>query len=312
MYAGGVAITATLFNDPACPWGYSANPALSVLRWRYRDQLDWRLVVIVLREDTSDRVANGFTPARMARGARMFRDRFGMPITAHARERLVPTGRVCRAVVATRLAHPGRELAAMRALQFAWFNGPELLDEDDAIEHALGDVEGIDAGAIVAALDAPEVIAAYEADKAESRTAAGGPTDFQGKAATDGALVRYTAPSIIFEHNGRRLEAGGFQTIEAYDVLIANLDTSLERTPPPDGPLPLLEYFTDGLTTQEVAVLLAGNLQLPDRAGAEEALIELAADGAIARQPLGDDALWRPAAAARSGGPAPRDALAAA
>ena len=108
--------------------------------------------------------------------------------------------------------------------------------------------------------------------------------------------MRYTAPSLVFELDGRRLEGGGFQPIEAYDVLIANLDATLERTPPPEGPLPLLEYFSDGLATQEVAVLLAGNLVLPDRAGAEDALIELAADGAVTREPLGNDALWRIAA----------------
>jgi len=35
-------------------------------------------------------------------------------------------------------------------------------------------------------------------------------------------VVRYTAPSILFESaDGRRLEAGGFQPLEAYDVLIA-------------------------------------------------------------------------------------------
>ncbi len=98
---------------------------------------------------------------------------------------------------------------------------------------------------------------------------------------------------MVFEHDGRRLEVGGFQPLEAYDVAIANLDRSLQRHSPPDGPLPLLEYFTDGLTTQEVAALLAGHLRGPDRAGAEEALIELAAGGAIVREALGDDALWR-------------------
>jgi hypothetical protein len=51
----------------------------------------------------------------------------------------------------------------------------------------------------------------------------------------DGELVRYTAPSVVFELEGRRLEGGGFQPIEAYDVLIANLDPTLERTPPPAG-----------------------------------------------------------------------------
>jgi 2-hydroxychromene-2-carboxylate isomerase len=283
-----VAISATLYNDPACPWGYSANPALSVLRWRYRDGIVWRLVVIVLREKPGE----GSTPARQARSSRSFRDRYGMPFSAQPKERPIATGRSCRALVATRLLHPGREIAAMRALQFAWFNTTELLDRDEAIERALARVVGIDAKAVIAALDAPEVIAAYEADKTQTRNAAGGATQYQGKAALDGELVRYTAPSVVFEHDGRRLEVGGFQPLEAYDVAIANLDRSIERHSPPDGPLPLLEYFTDGLTTQEVAVLLAGHLRDPDRAAAEEALIELAADGAIAREALGDDALW--------------------
>jgi protein-disulfide isomerase-like protein with CxxC motif len=281
-----------MYGDPACPWGYSANPQLSVLRWRYRDQLDWRLVMIVLREDTAERASGGFTPAVQARYGRIFRDRFGMPITAQARERLVATEQVCRAVIATRLAYPGRELAAMRALQFAWFNGSGLLDEDAAITEALGRVDGIDAAAVVAAMHSDGVNAAYEADKAESRTAVGGPTEFQGKAAASDGVVRYTAPSVIFELDGRRLEAGGFQPVEAYDVLIANLDTALERTPPPEGPLALLEYFSDGLTTQEVTELLAGNLAVHDRGAAEESLIELAANGAVRREPLGDDALW--------------------
>jgi protein-disulfide isomerase-like protein with CxxC motif len=287
-----VAIQATLYNDPACPWGYSANPQLSVLRWRYRDQIDWRLVMIVLREDTAERAAGGFTPAVQARYARIFRDRFGMPITAEARERLVATEQVCRAVVATRLGYPGRELAVLRALQFAWFNGSGLLDQDAAIVDALEGFVGIDAAAVVAAMHSDSVSAAYEADKAEARTAGGGATEFQGKAAENDGVVRYTAPSVIFEVDERRLEAGGFQPVEAYDVLIANLDTTLQRTPPPEGPLPLLEYFSDGLTTQEVAELLAGNLAVRDRGAAEEALIELAANGLVRRQPLGDDALW--------------------
>jgi hypothetical protein len=252
--------------------------------------------VIVLREGPIEPQPNGWNPVRQARGALMFRERYGMPVGAQARPRLTATDRVCRAVVATRLAHPGRELAAMRALQLAWFNTTDLLDEDAPIERALARVDGVDARAVVAALDSPEVSAAYEADKAEARSAAGGPTDFQGKAALDGELVRYTAPSLVFELDGQRLEGGGFQPIEAYDVLIANLDPTLERTPPPADPLPLLEYFSDGLATQEVAGLLAGNLVAPDRAAAEEALIELAADGVITREPLGNDALWRLAA----------------
>ena len=178
-----MAIRVTLYSDPACPWAYSATPALTVLRWRYRDQLEWRLVTIGLREDTSSLASSGYTPARQAAGSRRFRDRYGMPFAAAPRTRLVASGRACRAVVAARLAHPGREFAVLRALAFAWFNTPLLLDGDEAIGAALQAVDGIDVAGVLAALDSAAVAEAYDADKAEARSAAGGPTEFQGKAA---------------------------------------------------------------------------------------------------------------------------------
>jgi 2-hydroxychromene-2-carboxylate isomerase len=292
-----MAISTTLFSDPACPWAYSATPAITALRWRYGDQLDWRLVTIGLRDDPPDPAATTYTPARQASGARRFRDRYGMPFAAAPRSRLVATGRGCRAVVATRLQHPGREFAALRALAFGWFTTASLMDEDEAIAAALAGVEGIDVEAVVAALGSDAVTEAYEADKAEARSASGGPTEFQGKAAVSDGLVRYTAPSLIFNNgDGRSLEAGGFQPLEAYDVLIANLDTGLERRPPPeDGPLGVLRQFPAGLCTQEVAVAMAGNLIDVERDATEDALLELVAEGAVTRTPLGDDALWRAA-----------------
>jgi 2-hydroxychromene-2-carboxylate isomerase len=290
-----VAIRTTLYTDPACPWAYSATPALTSLRWRYRDQLDWRLVTIGLREETADQERGGYTAGRQAAGSRRFRDRYGMPFTASPRARLVATGRACRAIVAARLAHPGREFAVARALAFNWFNDPSLLlDEDASIRAALAGVEGVDADGIVAALDSAAVTEAYDADRGEARSAAGGSTEFQGKAAVSDGLVRYTAPSVLFEHGDRRLEVGGFQPLEAYDVAIANLDPTLDRHLPPEDPGGLLAFFPEGLCTQEVAVLLAGNLMDTDRAGAEDALIALVADGRATREPLGSDAIWRP------------------
>ncbi|MEA2298046.1 MAG: hypothetical protein QOF77_982 [Solirubrobacteraceae bacterium] len=302
-----MAVEATHFTDPGCPWAYSASPALAALEWRYGDQLHWRLVTIGLTEDAGQYLARGYTPLRQVHGYMMFRDRFGMPFSTEPRARISATARACRAIVATRLQAPALEHAVFRALQFGNFTDSVVFDEDADLLRALTRVEGLDAGAVLAALGSPEVTEAYQRDRAEARTAAGGPTEFQGKAADSDGAVRYTAPSLIFEQDGRRLEAGGFQTIEAYDVIIANLDTSLERTPPPESPLPALERFPDGLTTQEVAAVMAGSLQDPDRLAAEQALVELACAGTVARLPLGDDALWRvsrPAAAADGAGSA--------
>jgi hypothetical protein len=96
----------------------------------------------------------------------------------------------------------------------------------------------------------------------------------------------------VFERDGQRLVAGGFQPVEAYDVLVANLDPTLTRREPPETPAPLLEFFRGGLTTQEVAALMTVSNDAPDRRAAEVALIELVGSGEAVRQPLGDDALW--------------------
>jgi predicted DsbA family dithiol-disulfide isomerase len=286
-------VSATLYSDPACPWAYSEVPALRVLEWRYGSQLGWRLVLIGLTEDASQYEARGYTPLRGALGHLAFR-RYGMPFAPAPKARISATARACRAVVAARLAQPGSEWAVFRALQLANFNSSLLLDDDAQLAEVLRGVPGIDADQIISRLDSPEVSDGYEHDHAEARSAAGSAAELQGKtAATDGP-VRFTAPSVVFESDGKRLVAGGFQPVEAYDVLIANLDPTLHREPPPETPAPLLERFREGLTTQEVAALLARGNDAPDGISAEAALIELVAGGQAVREPLGDDALWKP------------------
>jgi predicted DsbA family dithiol-disulfide isomerase len=285
-------IEATLYSDPGCPWAYSENPALRVIEWRYGEQLGWRLVVVGLTEEASQYEQRGYTPLRGALGRARFRSRYGMPFSAAPKARVSATSRACRAVVAARLDHPGSEWSVFRALQLANFTTPLLLDDDGQLGDALRGVPGIDADALVGRIDAPDVVEAYEHDRHETRTAAGSAAELQGKTATTDGPVRFTAPTVTFSSNGTRLVAGGFQPVEAYDVLVANIDPSLHREPAPDGPLPLLERFADGLTTQEVAALMAGNNELPDRDAAEAGLLELVASGDAVREPIGDDALW--------------------
>jgi len=284
-------ISATLYSDPACPWAYSANPALRVLEWRYRDQLQWRLVLIGLTEDASQYEARGYTPLRAALGQQRYR-RYGMPLSPNPKARISATARACRAVVAARVLDAGSEWRVFRALQLANFTTSLLLDDDAQLADALGSVPGIRAAEIVGMLDAPEVSEAYERDRAEARTAAGSASELQGKTAASDGPVRYTAPSVLFERDGRQLQAGGFQPVEAYDVLVANLDPAISRDPVPPSPLPLLQHFTDGLTTQEVAALMTEGNAAPDRQAAEVALLELVGSGDAVRSPLGDDAIW--------------------
>jgi hypothetical protein len=93
-------------------------------------------------------------------------------------------------------------------------------------------------------------------------------------------------------------------------VVVANLDPAIARTAPPDTPEPLLERFGDGLTTAEVAALLAEAPEyVADLEAAERALLQLVGDGAAVREPLGNDALWH---LASPSDPALRERIAAA
>ena len=199
--------------------------------------------MIGLAEDAGQYAARGYTPTRSAIGYRRFR-RFGMPFQITPKARLSATSPACRAIVATRLMSPALEDAALRALQFAQFTTAGTLDDPGILRSALASVEGLDAGTVVGRIDDPEVVAAYEADRARARAAEGSPTEFQGRAANTDGAVRYTAPSLVFDGpDGQRLEAGGFQPIEAYDVVIANLDPTLERRQPAEDPLEVLNAF---------------------------------------------------------------------
>jgi len=284
-------VSVTHFTDPGCPWAYSASPSLAVLRWRFGDALEWELVTIGLTESADQYASRGYTPGDSAVGRMGYR-RFGMPLQVAARTRLMATARGCRAIVATRLRHPGREHAVLRALQFGWFTTDRLMDTPAAIGEAITWVAGIEADAIVEAIESDEVGEAYEADRARARTAEGSPTEAMGRSAATDGPVRYTAPSLIFRCGDRVLDAGGFQTFEAYDVCVANLAPELPRRAPATSALEALAAFPDGLTTQEVAVVMAPHLAPVDRRAAERELVLAHADDAVQRRALGDDALW--------------------
>ena len=292
-------IRVTHFSDPCCPWAYSAGPAFAVLRWRYGLQLEWRHVMIGLSETREQYLRRGMTGESQARNYRSFRLR-GMPFATEPRERPHATWPMCRVVVASRRLAPEREWAVFRALQLAQFTSTLALDEPAAVEGALSWVQGIDPATLVAASTEPETEELFAVDRALARSAAGGATEFQGRSATTPTgEIRFTAPSLVFTAaDGRSLEVGGFQPLEAYDVAIANLDRSLERRPPAEDAADVLAEFPDGLTTSEVAAVMAAHLREPDIEAAEDGLISAVASGAARRRPFGNDALWTPAAVA--------------
>ena len=186
-----------------------------------------------------------------------------MPFATEPRERPHATWPMCRVVVAARRLAPEREWAVFRALQFAQFTSTLTLDEPAGIEQALSLAAGHRRRRAGRGLDRAETEELFAADRALARSAAGGATEFQGRSATTPeGEVRFTAPSLVFTaEDGRSLEVGGFQPLEAYDVAIANLDRSLDRRAPADGRAEVLAAFPDGLTTAEVAAVMARHLR---------------------------------------------------
>ncbi len=292
-----VPLQVTHFSDPGCPWAWSASPAIAALRWRYGAQLDWRLVMIGLTENGAVYEKRGYTPGSQARGYRKFRHR-GMPFATEPRERIHGTWPMCRVVVATRRLAPEQEFAVFRALQFAQFTSTRYLEDPNELRDAIAWVPGIDPDAIIEAAADPETETLFERDRDAARTAEGGPTEFQGKSANTDGRVRFTAPSLRFSNGDLTLEAGGFQSFEAYDVCVANLDTSLSRRAPAEDAAEILPEFPEGLTTAEVAQIMAEDKYAWDLDAAEDALIALTADGRAKRLSFGHDALWVPAEAA--------------
>ena len=61
-----MALKTTLYSDPGCPWAYSENPALAVLRWRYADALEWRFVAVGLADGrgVAVKIADGYPRAK--------------------------------------------------------------------------------------------------------------------------------------------------------------------------------------------------------------------------------------------------------
>ena len=146
-HRGGPVIEATLYTDAGCPWAYSANPALRVLEWRFRDQLSWRLVMIGLREEASEAAVRAYDPRARARALARVRGALRNAVRDR-RQRSGPrgTGRGCRAVVAAGLLEPGQRVGGCSVRSRSRTSrGSVYLDDAESIREALAPCPKVDA-----------------------------------------------------------------------------------------------------------------------------------------------------------------------
>jgi 2-hydroxychromene-2-carboxylate isomerase len=269
------------FTDPTCPWAFSAEPMRWRLRWLYGDQLAWTDRMVVLSEDAAE-MQERLPPPRHAAALAAIQERFGMPIDATERPRAAASAPACLAVVAARLFAPDRQEALLRALRVRIMGG-ELPDEPATVAGAARDA-GLDPAALQEWTTAGEAIAALAADRAAARDPLPAARLLDHKLGGPADERRYTCPSYIAttEDSGPFV-APGFQPMEAYDVLVANVAPGLQRREEPSGVAEVLAWAGTPLATAEVALLCGMT--------AGEARDALAQAGA-AERPVGPDGYW--------------------
>jgi 2-hydroxychromene-2-carboxylate isomerase len=242
-------IEVTHLTDPLCPWAYSFEPALRTLEAGYGDQLEFRTVLIGLVSTIEESSARGSSAAGRALSALRFQ-RFGMPIIPHVRERVIASAPACLLIKAG--AMPGAHLAdaVLRALRLAGYTTDLLLDTDEALAAVCDSVQGLDTSHALRDSRDQRVRTAYEADRLEARTPYRTARALRRTAKSDG-VEHHTAPTLLFTaDDGHCAVVPGFQSFEAYDVALMNLDPSLVRLPPTELNEPLAAY-PGGLTSQE-------------------------------------------------------------
>ena len=240
----------------------------AVLRWRYGDQLRWRLVT-----DRADRAGRAVRAPRLHAGrlgprlpalppprhavrdpaarprrrhrAGVPRDRGDPPAGARARACGLPRAAVRLVHDAARARRPRRPRGRAARGSTGSTSTP--------IVAALGDARGR------GGLPGRPRRGAHRRGHAD-RGAGQGRADRTATSAT-----RRPRWSSSTRAGGSRPAASS--PSRPTTSLLANLDPTLERTPPPEDPLEALEAFPYGLTTYEVAAVMTPNNGSPDPAG---------------------------------------------
>ncbi len=280
-------VSVTEYTDPACPFAFSAEPHRWRLRWLFGEQLEWRRHMVVLSESREENREKGFTPERIAQGASMLAERFGMPMNEEPKAEAAASLPACRAVVAARLHAPGQEGALLRRLRQLNFTGP-LLDDPATIATAAREA-GLDAAALEGWMAEEETERVLREDMRLART----PTEAalalkQKLAGTPDGGWRYTCPSLEFATpGGTAFSAPGMQSSLGYETALANLAPGLERRAEPEHVAEVLRWAEVPLATQEVAEVCG--------LSRDDARTELGEAGAV-EEPVGHDGFWTLAA----------------
>jgi protein-disulfide isomerase-like protein with CxxC motif len=262
------------YTDVMCSWAWGSEPKLRLLRWRYEDRCDWRLVMGGLVGDRTkhpawDPVAP--VPKTIAFWAQVA-SHTGAPYPVHLQ--WVPSCSDASGIglCAARLQGDAVALAVLRRLREALFVFGCPPDTLARVLDAVQGTPGLDMERFVRDLHRPEARAAYCADWEETRKPNAYVRALQGDwpgignlKQTDG-LERYAFPTLLFRGPGGEHTVPGWCALAAYLEAMEQAVPGSTSVPRPD-PTPN-ESFAHWplLTATELAILCGPDAEPPSGA----------------------------------------------
>jgi putative protein-disulfide isomerase len=272
------------FDDPLNPYGWAIEPAVRRLSVAFPD-LTWELHPTVLVEDWDDVDGPEFENGKQGAAATCARvsERSNMPIDEFLWFEDPPTtsAPACRAVAAALADDDDAGRRVLRALREATFIRRTNVSGTDALRSVLEDVHGVDAEAVLAALDGDDAAAAMETHREAAAAAdADGVTRVGDRPQLPTLVVHGAdgAQGLSGWHN--------YATVRGVVTDVADLDPADER-PPVEA---ALERFSpEGWVSVTELEALAG---VPHDAVAEQAGDLVAAGDAVERE-FAAESFWR-------------------
>ena len=245
-----------VFTDPGCPFAWSAEPHARRIEWLYGDQLQIAPRMVVLSERPEDYLEKGFDPVMQSVGMGRIREQYGMPIDATERPRMTATVHACRAFVAARRHAPAKADLLLRRLRVHHLALAHMIDEPDVLAMAAEEA-GIDATDLERWMAEDGTETALLEDARDARAPMPAAAHLDHKLAGPPQQRRYTCPSWVVHRDGRpSLVAPGFQPVEVYEALIANLGPELTRREDPESALDVLRWAPFPLASAEIAAVM--------------------------------------------------------
>jgi hypothetical protein len=202
------------------------------------------MIVLTLEEGEAE---------KLAQGAPTLQRLYGMPIDPAPHARPASSEPACRAVVAARLHAPAAQERLLRRLRVSVMQRG-LLDDPDLIAEAAR-AAGLDPAQLQEWCAGDDVEQALRDDIAAARNPLPPARALDQKLGGPPGERRYTAPSYEIASSGgdRVAVVPGFNAVEVYETVIANLAPELRRRPKPVSVEELLAWADEPLATAEVA-----------------------------------------------------------